>query len=155
MTRQLNLKIKDGIEPAVLLNYGFAPKYDEDTGEIKEYIKNDKNKKNTFKAKSFFQKLFEDDSEYKKYESFKEIFERWLDYKTTIKKQYKTENGLTSAFMGLIKLANNNVESAVELVEYAINKEWAGIYALPKSAKKAQQIEQCQSNTDWESRCMQ
>ena len=39
MTRQLNLKIKDGIEPAVLLNYGFAPKYDEDTGEIKEYIK--------------------------------------------------------------------------------------------------------------------
>ena len=66
-----------------------------------------------------------------------------------------TENGLTNAFLGLIKLSNNNLESAIQLVDYAINKEWAGIYALPKSAKTAQQIEQCQSNTDWESRCMQ
>ena len=117
--------------------------------------KNNKNNKNTFKAKSFFQKLFEDGSEFQQYESFKNIFERWLDYKTTIKKQYKTENGLTNAFLGLIKLSNNNLESAIQLVEYAINKEWAGIYELPKSVKNAQQIEQCQSNTDWESRCMQ
>ena len=33
----LNLKLKDGVEPSVLLNYDFVPKYDEDTGEIKEY----------------------------------------------------------------------------------------------------------------------
>ena len=39
MTRMLNLKLKDGVEPSVLLKYGFAPKYDEDTGEIKEYRK--------------------------------------------------------------------------------------------------------------------
>lgn len=39
MRNWLNLKLKDGIEPSALLNYGFAPKYDEDTGEIKEYIK--------------------------------------------------------------------------------------------------------------------
>lgn len=39
MAEYLNLKLKDGIEPSVLLKYGFAPKYDEDTGEIKEYTK--------------------------------------------------------------------------------------------------------------------
>ena len=39
MSYRLNLKLKDGVESSVLLNYGFVPKYDEDTGEIKEYIK--------------------------------------------------------------------------------------------------------------------
>lgn len=35
----LNLKLKDGVEPSVLLKYGFLPKYDEDTGKIKSYRK--------------------------------------------------------------------------------------------------------------------
>lgn len=39
MTTKLNLKLKDGVEPSVLVKYGFVPKYDEDTGEIKEYKK--------------------------------------------------------------------------------------------------------------------
>lgn len=39
MSRRLNLKLKDDVEPSVLLKYGFSPKYDEDTGEIKEYKK--------------------------------------------------------------------------------------------------------------------
>lgn len=38
MAKQLNFKLKDGVEPSVLLKYGFAPKYDENTGEVKEYI---------------------------------------------------------------------------------------------------------------------
>lgn len=37
--KNLNLKLKDGVEPSVLIEYGFVPKYDEDTGEIKAYIK--------------------------------------------------------------------------------------------------------------------
>jgi len=39
MDQRLNLKLKNGVEPSVLVKYGFAPKYDEDTGEIKEYKK--------------------------------------------------------------------------------------------------------------------
>lgn len=39
MSEYLNLKLKDEVEPSVLLKYGFVPKYDEDTGEIKEYKK--------------------------------------------------------------------------------------------------------------------
>ena len=33
----LNLKLKDGVEPNVLENFGFIPKYDENTGKIKLY----------------------------------------------------------------------------------------------------------------------
>lgn len=39
MSRPLNLKLKDGVEPSVLVKYGFVPKYDEDTGQVKEYVK--------------------------------------------------------------------------------------------------------------------
>lgn len=39
MINYLNLKLKDDFQPAVLLNYGFVAKYDEDTGLIKEYVK--------------------------------------------------------------------------------------------------------------------
>ncbi|MBR3592171.1 MAG: hypothetical protein IKL46_04900 [Clostridia bacterium] len=35
----LNLQLKDGIEPKELLKFGFVPKYDTDTGEIKEYYR--------------------------------------------------------------------------------------------------------------------
>lgn len=39
MSYGLNLKLKDNIQPDVLLKYGFVPKYDEDTGFVKEYTK--------------------------------------------------------------------------------------------------------------------
>lgn len=37
--KRLNIKLKDNIDPSILLEYGFKPKYDEDTGEVKKYIK--------------------------------------------------------------------------------------------------------------------
>lgn len=39
MSYRMNLKLKDGVEPSVLVKYGFAPKYDENTGQIKKYEK--------------------------------------------------------------------------------------------------------------------
>lgn len=39
MSIPLNLKLKDGVEPSILLKYGFVPKYDECTGVIKKYVK--------------------------------------------------------------------------------------------------------------------
>lgn len=34
-----NLKLKENINPEILLNYGFKPKYDVDTGKIIEYYR--------------------------------------------------------------------------------------------------------------------
>lgn len=48
----LNLKLKDGIEPKELEKYGFVPKYDIDTGKVKEYQRKfaiDNNKDKYFK----------------------------------------------------------------------------------------------------------
>lgn len=39
MSELFNLKLKDGVEPSALVKYGFAPKYDEETGQIKKYVK--------------------------------------------------------------------------------------------------------------------
>lgn len=39
MNNLLNLRLKKEIDPSILVKYGFVPKYDEDTGEVKEYIK--------------------------------------------------------------------------------------------------------------------
>lgn len=119
--------------------------------------KNDKNKKNkkNIQAKNLFLKFFEDDSsEFKEYESFKEIFIKWLDYKTAIKKQYRSEQGLKAAFEDLIRLSEKDVNSANELVEYAISKEWQGIYAIPKNVKKIKSVSGNKPKTDWESRLM-
>ena len=124
------------------------------TNKNDKNIKNDKNKKN-IQAKNLFLKFFEDDSsEFKEYESFKEVFIKWLDYKTAIKKQYKSEQGLKGAFRDLIRLSEKNVNFANELVEYAISKEWQGIYAMPKSAKRVQSVSENKPKTDWESRLM-
>ena len=35
----LNLKLKDGVEPKELEKFGFIPKYDVNTGKVKEYQK--------------------------------------------------------------------------------------------------------------------
>lgn len=37
MSVYLNLKLKDNIEPEILLKYGFNPKYDVDTGKVIEF----------------------------------------------------------------------------------------------------------------------
>ena len=109
---------------------------DIDKEEEKELEINKEEKRKNFVAKSFFQKLLVNDEDCKKYESFKEIFIKWLEYKTLIKKQYSTEQGLKNAFIGLVNLSQKNIENAKDLVEYAISKEWRGIYAIPKKDKE-------------------
>lgn len=101
-------------------------------------IKNDKNeKKKNFVAKSFFQKLIASDDEIKKYNFLSDSFMRFLQYKTDIKKQFKTEDSVRSAFLKFVRLSNNNVKYAEALVENTIARGWQTIYDLPKEDKNA------------------
>lgn len=101
-------------------------------------IKNDKKeKKKNFVAKSFFQKLIASDDEIKKYNFLSDSFMRFLQYKTDIKKQFKTEDSVRSAFLKFVRLSNNNVEYAEALVENTIARGWQTIYDLPKEDKSA------------------
>lgn len=127
------------------------------TNKNDKNIKNDKNEKKNFIAKSFFQKLFTEDEEIKEFISLKDLFIEFLEYKTAIKKQYKTENSVRKAFMDFVRLSQNDENYARALVDNAIARGWQSIYDLPKEAKqafrKAQSQNQNQSD-DWESRCM-
>lgn len=96
-----------------------------------------KEKKKNFVAKSFFQKLIASDEEIKKYNFLSDSFMRFLQYKTDIKKQFKTEDSVRSAFLKFIRLSNNNVEYAEALVENTIARGWQTIYDLPKEDKNA------------------
>lgn len=94
-----------------------------------------KEKKKNFVAKSFFQKLIASDEEIKKYNFLSDSFMRFLQYKTDIKKQFKTEDSVRSAFLKFVRLSNNNVEYAEALVENTIARGWQTIYDLPKEDK--------------------
>lgn len=111
---------------------------DIDIDKEKELDKEEKKeKKKNFVAKSFFQKLIASDDEIKKYNFLSDSFMRFLQYKTDIKKQFKTEDSVRSAFLKFVRLSNNNVEYAEALVENTIARGWQTIYDLPKEDKNA------------------
>ena len=120
--------------------------------------KNIKNEKNNFIAKSFFQKLIADDEECKKYSSFADSFLKFLQYKTDIKKQYKTDYSVRNAFLKFVRLSQNDVNYGVALVENAIARGWQSIYDLSPAEKKEFQKNKQQSQAnevdEWESRLM-
>ena len=123
----------------------------------KEDKENKEDKRKNFVAKSFFQKLFTEDEEIKKHISLKDLFIEFLEYKTAIKKQYKTENSVRKAFLDFVRLSQNDENYARALVDNAIARGWQSIYDLPKEAKQAFKKTQNQSQNqsdDWESRCM-
>lgn len=117
-------------------------------------IKEEEKKKKNFVAKSFFQKLIAEDEEVKEYISFSDSFLKFLQYKTDIKKQFKTGDSVKNAFLKFARLANNDINYGVALVENAIARGWQSIYDLPKedkiAFKKSQNQNQSVSGTDWE-----
>lgn len=129
-----------------------------DKEEEKELEKEEEKKKKNFVAKSFFQKLFTCDEEIKKYSSFKDLFIEFLEYKTAIKKQYKTEKGVRNAFLDFVRLSGGDINYARALVDNTIARGWQNIFDLSaeqkKAFKKTQSENQSNAVDDWESRCM-
>lgn len=60
-----------------------------------------------------------------------EAWKKWLDYKSKIKDSYKTEKGERAKIKNLINISNGNKDYQDELIEYAMEEEWKGIY-IPK-----------------------
>ena len=124
----------------------------------KEEKENKENKRKNFVAKSFFQKLIAEDEEIKKNISFSDSFLKFLQYKTDIKKQYKTEDSVRTSFLRFVRLAQGDVNYGVALVDNAIACGWQQIYDLPKADKiafqKNKQQNQINEVDEWESRLM-
>lgn len=130
---------------------------DKDIDKEKELDKeiNKEEKKKNFVAKSFFQKLIAEDEDLKEYSYLKDLFIEFLEYKTAIKKQFKTEKSVRNAFIDFIRLSGGDEKYARALVDNTIARGWQGIYDLSVEQKKAFKNTQNQNQSDdWESRCM-
>ena len=130
---------------------------DKDIDKEKELDKeiNKEEKKKNFVAKSFFQKLIAEDEDLKEYSSLKDLFIEFLEYKTAIKKQFKTEKSVRNAFLDFIRLSGGDEKYARALVDNTIARGWQGIYDLSAEQKKNLKNTQNQNQSDdWESRCM-
>lgn len=69
-------------------------------------------------------------------EVFKSEWKRWKDYKKIQHRfEFKSEDSEATALKGLAKLAGGEVKLALELIDYAIEKGWKGIYSLPANYK--------------------
>ena len=125
---------------ATLRNSNVTVTHIEEEKEIE--IEIEEEKKKNFIAKSFFQKLIAEDEEIEKYSSLKNLFIEFLEYKTLIKKQFKTEKGVRNAFLDFVRLSKNGKSFIDEnyaraLVDNAIARGWQSIYDLPAEQKKA------------------
>lgn len=62
--------------------------------------------------------------------AFLESFETWMTYKSERKESYKSDLSKKTFYNALIKLSNNNPETAKLIIEQSIANNWAGIFEL-------------------------
>ena len=71
-------------------------------------------------------------------DSFKEIFNFWIEYKKQRKESYKSDMSLKTAYNKLIKLSDGNVETAIKIIEESISNNWAGFFKLKQDGANQQ-----------------
>jgi uncharacterized protein YdaU (DUF1376 family) len=65
-------------------------------------------------------------------EKFKSIFECWLNYKKDRNENYKSDTSLKMCYEKLLKLSNDNPNTAKEIVENSIANNYAGLFEIKK-----------------------
>lgn len=61
---------------------------------------------------------------------YKEIFLDWLEYKRNRKQSYTDVKSIKVCYNKLVKLSQNNPETARQIVEQSMANNWAGLFAL-------------------------
>lgn len=72
-------------------------------------------------------------------DDFKPIVKRWLDYKASKGQTYKNADSLQTMYRKLLKCSGNNLQSAVEVIEDAMAKNYSGFFELKNSSTNEQQ----------------
>jgi hypothetical protein len=54
----------------------------------------------------------------------------WCDFRKLLKKPYKTTPGAAAAYNKLLKLADNNSETAIAIIGQSMENEWLGFFPL-------------------------
>ena len=61
---------------------------------------------------------------------FLDLVNKWLSYRIEIKKPYKSNESVKQFYYKLIKLSNNDIDTATEIINNSIANEYQGIFAL-------------------------
>lgn len=64
------------------------------------------------------------------------IWKKWLEYKSEIKSNYKTNLSESTAYKKLLELSNNNLEIADKIIMQSIENDWKGLFELKNNEKK-------------------
>lgn len=59
---------------------------------------------------------------------FSEAWQKWLDYRREVKKTYKSPASRKTAYDKMVRMANNDPEQAMDMVERAILGQWQGLH---------------------------
>lgn len=82
-------------------------------------------------------------------ENFKSVFERWLKYRSEIKKPFKSEMAIQQCYENLLKLSGNDPIKANEIINQSISHEWQGLFELKeKSSAKKEKVNVNDGNID-------
>ena len=78
---------------------------------------------------------------------FKEVWEDYLEHKSEMKKSYKSAKSERIGFKQLLKMSDNDVSTAWEIVEQSRANQWQGLFPLKKEKgsgkkKSREQLEQ-------------
>jgi len=76
------------------------------------------------------------------------LVQRWIDYRKSIKKAYKSQDSLDAFVKGLRKMANENINQAEAIVEQSIANGWQGIFNL-KNQNKASHYVPGANSAEW------
>lgn len=68
------------------------------------------------------------------------LVQRWIDYKKSIKDNYKSQQSLDLFVKNLIKYSGGNAQVAEEIIETSMANQWKGIFE-PKNKKNEQTLE--------------
>ena len=72
-------------------------------------------------------------------EDFKPIMREWCQYKREKKQGYKP-TGLKTCYANLLKLSNDNSNTARQIIEQSMANNWAGLFALKSNFTKKEPI---------------
>ena len=70
-------------------------------------------------------------------EDFKPIMREWCSYKREKGQSYKP-TGLKTCYAKLLKLSNNNPDTARQIIEQSMASNWAGLFAIKDALQKKQ-----------------
>lgn len=68
------------------------------------------------------------------------LVQKWIDYKKSIKDNYKSQQSLDLFVKNLIKYSGGNAQLAEEIIETSMANQWKGIFE-PKNKKNEQTLE--------------